>query len=150
MKEIFKNPSVARLPEPDSFDQWVSAQSETIVSGTKDTLNYISSQNYYGLSDLSIYGSWVNLPGYGNSWRPFRSGLSWTPYMNGQWILDPRLGWIWVSNEPWAGCRITSELGCFPRLWDGFGSREGPPGCAIGKRRASIGCAPVIKSVGWR
>src|SRR5882762_5268673 len=33
--------------------------------------------------------------------RPFRSGLSWTPYMNGQWILDPRLGWIWVSNEPW-------------------------------------------------
>jgi hypothetical protein len=97
----FQNPSVARLPEPDSFDQWVSAQSETIVSGTKDTLNYISSQNYYGLSDLSIYGSWVNLPGYGNSWRPFRSGLSWTPYMNGQWILDPRLGWIWVSNEPW-------------------------------------------------
>src|SRR6266404_7528317 len=55
----FQNPSVARLPEPDSFDQWVSAQSETIVSGTKDTLNYITSQNYYGLSDLSIYGSWV-------------------------------------------------------------------------------------------
>jgi len=97
----FQNPSVARLPEPDSFDQWVSSQSETIVSGTKDTLNYITSQNYYGLSDLSIYGSWVNLPGYGNSWRPFRLGLSWTPYMNGQWILDPRLGWIWVSNEPW-------------------------------------------------
>src|SRR5882672_8318243 len=96
-----QNPNVARIPEPDSFDQWVSAQSETIMSGTKDTLNYISSQNYYGLSDLSIYGAWVNLPGYGNSWRPFRSGLSWTPYMNGQWILDPRLGWIWVSNEPW-------------------------------------------------
>jgi hypothetical protein len=96
-----QNLNVARLPEPDSFDQWVSAQSETIQSGTVNTLNYISSPNYYGLSDLSIYGSWVNLPGYGNSWRPFRVGLSWTPYMNGIWILDPRLGWIWVSNEPW-------------------------------------------------
>jgi hypothetical protein len=96
-----QNPNVARLPEPDSFDQWVNAQSETIQTGAKDTLNYISSPNYYGLSDLSIYGSWVNLPGYGNSWRPFRVGFSWTPYMNGQWILDPRLGWIWVSSEPW-------------------------------------------------
>jgi hypothetical protein len=97
----FQNPNVARLPEPDRFDQWVSAQSEMIQTGTKDTLNYVSSPNYYGLSDLSIYGSWVNLPGYGNSWRPFRVGFSWTPYGNGHWILDPRLGWIWVSNEPW-------------------------------------------------
>jgi hypothetical protein len=96
-----QNLNVARLPEPDSFDQWVSAQSETIQSGTTNTLNYISSPNYYGLSDLSIYGSWVNFPGYGNSWRPFRVGFAWTPYMNGNWILDPRLGWIWVSNEPW-------------------------------------------------
>jgi uncharacterized protein DUF6600/FecR-like protein len=96
-----QNPNVARLPEPDSFDQWVSARSQTIQTGTKDTLNYISSPNYYGLSDLAIYGSWVNLAGYGNSWRPFRVGFSWTPYLNGHWILDPRLGWIWVSNEPW-------------------------------------------------
>ena len=96
-----QNPNVARLPEPDGFDEWVSEQSETIQSGTKDTLNYISSPNYYGLSDLSIYGSWVNFPGYGNSWRPFRVGFGWTPYVNGIWILDPRLGWIWVSNEPW-------------------------------------------------
>src|SRR5882762_7728957 len=35
-----QNPNVARLPEPDSFDRWVSAQSETIQTGTKDTLNY--------------------------------------------------------------------------------------------------------------
>jgi hypothetical protein len=96
-----QNMDVARLPEPDGFDQWVSAQSETIQSGTTDSLSYISSPNYYGLSDLSIYGSWVNFPGYGNSWRPFRVGFGWTPYSDGNWILDPRLGWIWVSNEPW-------------------------------------------------
>jgi hypothetical protein len=96
-----QNMDVARLPEPDSFDQWVSAQTETIESGTSNSLSYISSPNYYGLSDLSIYGSWVNFPGYGNSWRPFRMGFGWTPYSDGNWILDPRLGWIWVSNEPW-------------------------------------------------
>jgi hypothetical protein len=87
-----QNMDVARLPEPDSFDQWVSAQSETIQSGTTNSLSYISSPNYYGLSDLSIYGSWVNFPGYGNSWRPFRMGFGWTPYSDGNWLLDPRLG----------------------------------------------------------
>jgi hypothetical protein len=96
-----ENPSVARLPEPDGFDQWVSTQSDVIQSGTKDTLNYISSPSSYGLSDLSIYGSWVNLPGFGYSWRPFSAGFSWTPYLNGIWRLDPLLGWIWVSNEAW-------------------------------------------------
>jgi hypothetical protein len=96
-----QNPQVARLPDQDAFDQWVSEQSEVIRSGNKNTLSYVNSPNYYGLSDLSIYGTWVNLPGYGNSWRPFSMGLSWTPFMNGKWILDPRLGWMWVSSEPW-------------------------------------------------
>ena len=93
--------NIARLPEQDDFDAWVSEQSEIIQSGTKNTLGYINSPNYYGLSDLSIYGNWVNIPSFGLSWRPFSAGFSWTPYVNGQWILDPRLGWIWVSNEAW-------------------------------------------------
>jgi hypothetical protein len=100
-QDDLQNPQVARLPDQDAFDQWVSQQSEVIQSGSKNTLNYINSPNSYGLSDLSIYGSWVYLTGYGNSWRPFSAGFSWTPYMNGRWTLDPRLGWIWVSSEPW-------------------------------------------------
>ncbi|MBZ5699954.1 MAG: FecR domain-containing protein [Acidobacteriia bacterium] len=97
----FQHLNIARLPNPDSFDQWVTEESEIIRAGNKDTLSYINSPNYYGLSDLSIYGTWANVPGYGNSWRPFNVGFSWTPYFNGKWILDPLLGWIWVSNEPW-------------------------------------------------
>src|SRR5579872_28660 len=100
-QDDLQNPKVARLPNQDAFDQWVSQQSEVIQSGNKNTLNYINSPNSYGLSDLAMYGSWVYLTGYGNSWRPFSAGFSWTPYMNGRWTLDPRLGWIWVSNEPW-------------------------------------------------
>ena len=93
--------SIGRLPEPDPFDQWVTEEGELIRSGNKNTLSYINSPNYYGLSDLSIYGTWINFPGFGISWRPFRTGLSWAPYQNGIWILDPHLGWVWVSNEPW-------------------------------------------------
>jgi FecR protein len=89
------------LPEEDAFDEWVTEQGEIIRSGNKNTLAYINSPNYYGLSDLAIYGSWVNIPSFGLSWRPFSVGFSWTPYGNGNWTLDPRLGWIWVSNEAW-------------------------------------------------
>ena len=97
----FRDLNIARLPEQDEFDRWVSEQSEIIQSGTKNTLGYISSPNYYGLSDLAIYGTWVNIPSFGLSWRPFSAGFSWTPYSNGRWILDPHLGWIWISNEAW-------------------------------------------------
>jgi hypothetical protein len=93
--------TIARLPEEDAFDAWVTEQGELIRSGNKNTLAYINSPNYYGLSDLAIYGNWVNIPPFGLSWRPFSVGFSWTPYGNGKWNLDPRLGWIWVSNEPW-------------------------------------------------
>jgi len=92
---------IDRLPIQDAFDQWVTEQGEMIRAGNKNTLSYINSPNYYGLSDLSIYGTWSNVPGYGNSWRPFSLGFSWTPYFNGKWIFDPRLGWIWVSSEQW-------------------------------------------------
>lgn len=93
--------NIARLPEEDAFDKWVTEEGEIIRSGTKNTLTYVNSPNYYGLSDLSIYGNWIYLAGFGMSWRPFSTGLSWTPYMNGVWVLDARLGWIWVSNEAW-------------------------------------------------
>ncbi len=93
--------NIARLPEEDAFDQWVTEQGEIIRSGNKNTLAYINTPNYYGLSDLAIYGNWVDIPPFGLSWRPFSVGFSWMPYGNGNWNLDPRLGWIWVSNEPW-------------------------------------------------
>ena len=143
-----QNPDVARLPEPDSFDQWVGEQSEMIQSGNKNTLSYISSPNYYGLSDLSIYGSWVDFAGYGRSWRPFSVGLSWTPYMNGNWTLDPRLGWIWVSNEPWGwmpyhfgSWLLSPTLGW---LW--------VPGGASGLRHWEPACVNWVRTgnqVGW-
>jgi len=96
----FQKLNIAHLPDPDEFDQWVTSQSETIHTGTRNTLQYVSAPNY-GLSDLSIYGTWVNFPGYGLCWRPFGAVAGWAPFLNGSWILDPRLGWVWVSSERW-------------------------------------------------
>src|SRR5712671_4745821 len=97
--------SIGSLPiAQDDFDQWVTDQGEMIRAGNKNTLSYISSPNIYGLSDLSRYGSWVNIAGFGNSWRPFSVGFTWTPYFNGRWVLTSNLGWIWVPGGP-AGLR---------------------------------------------
>src|SRR4029077_20682743 len=38
--------NIARLPEEDAFDQWVTEQGEIIRSGNKNTLAYINSPNY--------------------------------------------------------------------------------------------------------
>jgi hypothetical protein len=140
--------SIGHLPDPDAFDQWVTEEGEIIRSGNKNTLSYISSPNYYGLSDLSLYGTWVNFPGFGLSWQPFRTGLSWAPYMNGIWILDARLGWIWVSNEPWGWMpyhfgtwQLSPTLGC---VWI--------PGGPAGLRRwepARVNWVRVGNQVGW-
>jgi hypothetical protein len=98
----FQDFSIGSLPNAeDAFDQWVNQEGEMIRAGNKNTLNYIHSPNDYGLSDLSRYGTWVNIAGFGFSWRPFSVGFTWTPYFNGKWILDSHLGWIWVSSEPW-------------------------------------------------
>ena len=97
-----KDFSIGSLPTAeDAFDQWLNEQGEMIRSGNKNTLTYINSPNIYGLSDLARYGTWVNIAGFGNSWRPFSVGFTWTPYFNGKFVLDPILGWIWVSSEPW-------------------------------------------------
>lgn len=91
-----------RLPNPDPFDQWVIQEGERIRSGNNNTLSYINSPNSYGLSELAIYGTWINYTEFGGFiWRPFSAGLSWTPYLNGSWRLDPLLGWVWVSSEQW-------------------------------------------------
>jgi hypothetical protein len=122
-----QKPNIAHLPDPDDFDQWVTSQSETIHTGARNTLQYVSAPNY-GLSDLSIYGTWVNFPGYGYCWRPFGAVTGWAPFLNGSWILNPRLGWVWVSSERWGwlpyhygSWLLTPALGW---LWVPGGSAE--------------------------
>jgi hypothetical protein len=55
----------------------------------------------YGASDLSYYGSFYNIPGYGMMWQPYLVGAGWDPFMNGAWMWYPGSGYAWVSAYPW-------------------------------------------------
>ena len=49
---------------------------------------------------LGSYGSWVEVPSYGQCWHP-NVALGWRPYCNGYWEWTD-CGWYWVSDDPWA------------------------------------------------
>ncbi len=90
--------------------------------------------NYF-YNDLSPYGSWVNLPGYGwcwqpstvvinHGWRPYCDGghwiysdagwfwqsdysWGWAPFHYGRWRLDERCGWVWFPDRVWGPAWVT-------------------------------------------
>jgi len=50
---------------------------------------------------LSPYGTWVNVPGYGECWQPYGLPNGWRPYYdNGYWVYTDA-GMYWQSNYPW-------------------------------------------------
>lgn len=64
--------------------------------------------------ELAPYGDWVNVEGYGLSWRP-RVDENWRPYTDGRWAQTDA-GWTWMSNEPWGW--ITYHYGRWTTLED--------------------------------
>jgi len=83
----------------------------------------------YFYDDLSPYGAWVSLEGYGwcwqplvvvanHSWRPYCDGghwvytdagwfwqsdytWGWAPFHYGRWFSHPRCGWVWAPDRVW-------------------------------------------------
>ena len=94
--------NVARLPDEDDFDRWVSGRVDSVSTATTAALRYTGSPSYVpGFADLYTYGAFSSCGAYGYGWRPFGVGLGWSPFTNGQWISDPSFGWTWVSYQPW-------------------------------------------------
>ncbi len=84
----------------DPFDGW-DKQQDQYQQRYADNAYSSYSPYAYGTPDLNYYGSWYNLPGYGQMWQPYFSGAGWDPYMNGSWTLFPGVGYGWVSAYPW-------------------------------------------------
>jgi len=82
----------------DAWDKWVDKrhQTETVARNGGGPLG----NSLYGWSDLSYYGAWNYLPGFGNCWSPMM-GAGWTPYSIGRWAWYPGLGYTWISGLPW-------------------------------------------------
>ena len=89
---------IADAPATDGFDRWNEARDQYIQRAQ-------NSQNvnayYTGAADLDAYGTWQNVPDYGNVWTPTNVPSDWAPYRDGSWVWEPDWGWTWASYEPW-------------------------------------------------
>jgi hypothetical protein len=91
---------LAKSVEPDPFDAWDKEQNQYHQQYASNS--YSSYSPYaYGTNDLNYYGSFSNVPGYGNVWQPYFAGAGWDPFMNGAWAFTPGFGYGWVSGYPW-------------------------------------------------
>ncbi|MBI3404883.1 MAG: FecR domain-containing protein [Acidobacteria bacterium] len=93
--------TLARNAEPDAWDHWVSDRDERIPAYTPANSGYYNAPFSYGVNDLSYYGTWTNMPGYGYVWQPNSIYAGWAPYYDGRWTYVFGVGWTWVSAEPW-------------------------------------------------
>lgn len=92
---------ITRNREMDEWDRWVADRDDAINTARNNTQQYVRAPFRYGLSDLSNYGSWYQDSSYGYVWQPYGVGSGWSPYWQGRWVYIHRVGWTWVSSEPW-------------------------------------------------
>ncbi len=96
------NENIARVPDSDDFDRWVSGRVDGVVTATNAGLQYANNSSYSsGFGDLYTYGSWFPVNGYGYGWRPYGVGLGWSPFDSGGWFQDSAFGWGFIGNQPW-------------------------------------------------
>jgi hypothetical protein len=122
--------SIDRLANDDDFDHWVSGRVDSVSTATNTSLQYVNSPYYNsGFSDLTTYGSWFSVGGFGNCWRPFGVGFGWSPFDAGSWFYDPFIGWSFIGYQPWgwAPYHYGSWIFAPGRGWvwvpSGFGNR---------------------------
>lgn len=93
---------LAKSVDVENYDQWDNERfkdhDETVSSAA---LNGSSNSLVYGLSDLSGYGDYFFVPGYGYMWRPAYAPLGWDPFADGYWLSYPGSGYLFVSSYPW-------------------------------------------------
>ena len=88
---------ISQAPDRDDWDRWNSDRDHMI----RNASSWHHTNRYYtGSQDLDAYGSWRNVPDYGDVWVP-NEGADWAPYRDGNWTYEPYYGWTWVGYEPW-------------------------------------------------
>ena len=93
---------VARVADNDDFDRWVSGRIDASTTATNAAMQYTSNSGYTsGFGDLTTYGSFSPIGGYGYGWRPYGVGFGWSPFDNGGWFFDPMFGWAFIGSQPW-------------------------------------------------
>ena len=88
----------------DDWDQWVQERESRVEAAQNGPAPTAYSNNAsdasYGWSDLSYYGNWSYMPGFGYGWIP-NVYAGWYPYSFGRWCWYPSFGYTWISADPW-------------------------------------------------
>ncbi|MFY9644367.1 MAG: FecR family protein [Terriglobales bacterium] len=87
--------------DDDPSDSWDRQQTDYHDRYASASGPSIASPYGYGMSDLSYYGNFMTVPGYGNVWQPYFIGSNWNPFMAGGWAFYPGAGYMFVSGYPW-------------------------------------------------
>ncbi len=89
----------------DDWDNWVSGREQNASLPPSSPSPQLYSDNVsdllYGWNDLSTYGMWSYMPGYGYGWIPTMVPYGWSPFTVGRWCWYPGFGYTWISFEPW-------------------------------------------------
>ena len=103
--EVPEEPQAYSALGNDGFDRWCASRDASYrrADVAYDDRQYREDvptevRPYY--NELSAYGSWTNVPTYGDVWYPGNMPAGWRPYSNGYWNYGPG-GYFWVSYEPW-------------------------------------------------
>jgi hypothetical protein len=88
----------------DDWDQWVQERESRVEAAQNGPSPRAYSNNasdaFYGWSDLSYYGNWSYMQGFGYGWMP-NVYAGWYPYSFGRWCWYPGFGYTWISGDPW-------------------------------------------------
>jgi len=88
---------ISTAPASDEWDSWNNQRNQKI----EDAQSWHDTDPYYtGSGDLDGYGTWSEVPDYGQVWIPSEPA-GWAPYRDGNWVYEPYYGWTWVSYDPW-------------------------------------------------
>jgi len=124
----WQSPAAPTAPVPAEPPPPVTAPPPAYVTTAPADVSY-----FY--NDLSPYGTWVSLEGYGwcwqprtvviaHGWRPYCDGghwvytdagwfwqsdysWGWAPFHYGRWYQHPRCGWVWTPDRVWGPAWVT-------------------------------------------
>lgn len=93
-------PVDSQVPAPPPLDTSSAAPVAAPPSGYEQSAVPPTPTMDYFMAQLTPYGSWVDVPGYGMCWQP-AVDLGWRPYYDqGRWEYTDA-GWYWQSDYPW-------------------------------------------------
>ncbi len=85
----------------DEFEDWNRERDYRLSEITYQAGSCLPEEIREYEPELSANGRWVYEHPYGYVWVPVVAQADWLPYYYGRWVWYPRLGWTWVSAEPW-------------------------------------------------